>query len=169
MNRLLLLPMLFLFCVIPQMAQDAKAACYKWQTQVDPKFERVEIDESKLSDKEIQTGIGCLLKLKGNKRKAGFTGATRSNIYASGRYEYKTATIEIAALYYISYMFHNNWEHAGSISLYDEEAENGNSKKSIKRAYESYRKWYEKLLEIGLQKAREQKLDPLENSGVSWS
>jgi photosystem II stability/assembly factor-like uncharacterized protein len=32
-----------------------------------------------------------------------------------------------------------------------------------------YRMWFQKIQNIGLEKAREQKLDPLEGSGVAWS
>jgi len=147
--------------------------CYKWRTQVDPSLKRIAIDNSVLTDAEIEEGIGCLLKLKGKNRRARFTGATRRNIESASMYEppKHPASIEIAALYYISYLFYDNWEHAGSVSLFDEESEetHSNSKKSVERAYRSYQRWFEKIKEIGLEKAREQKLDPLTGSGISWS
>lgn len=169
---------LFLVGVISATAQTKteKAKndiCYRWQTQVDPSLERIIIDESTLPDDEILEGIGCLLKLKGNKKKARFTGATRANYNSADRYKppKHPATVEIAALYYISYLFYENWEHANSVSLFDTESKklNSNTKRSVKEAYKSYQKWFEKVKEIGLEKAREQKLDPLENSGIAWS
>jgi hypothetical protein len=44
-----------------------------------------------------------------------------------------------------------------------------NTKRLVEAAYRSYRKWFEKVKEIGLGKAREQKIDPLDGSGISWS
>lgn len=168
----------FLFGVSSAIAQTKaekleKDVCYRWQTQVDPSLKRFKIDNSTLTDDEIQEGISCLLKLKGKTKIARFTGATRTNIYSSELYKppKHPASIEIAALYYISYLFYDKWEHASSVSLFDEESEeiNSNTKKSVEKAYKSYQKWFEKVKEIGLKKAREQKLDPLANSGVSWS
>lgn len=168
----------FLLGTISLMAQakSEKArndVCYRWQTQVDPTQKRVIIDNSTLTNAEIQEGIGCLLKLKGLTKKARFTGATRDNYYSSEQYKppKHPATIEIAALYYISFLFYENWQHAGSVSLFDEESEkiNSNTKKSVEKAYKSYQKWFETLKEIGLEKAREQKLDPLSGSGISWN
>jgi len=149
------------------------AVCYRWQTQVDPSIERVNIDNSTLTVAELQEGIGCLLKLKGKTKKARFTGTTSDNYYSSAQYQPPKypASIEIAALYYISYLFFDNWEHAGSVSLFDEESEkiNSNTKESVEKAYKSYQKWFEKIKEVGLEKAREEKLDPLAGSGISWN
>jgi hypothetical protein len=175
-KMLFLVVLFFLFGVTSQMAQTKsnelkKDICYRWQTQVDPSFKRIEINESTLSVAEVQEGIGCLLKLQGKTNKARFTGATRLNPYASqgNKPSQKAATVEIAALYYISYLFYNNWEHASSLSLYDENTGEVNSKKNVKIAYKSYREWFKKVIEIGLEEARKQKLDPLSGSSVSWS
>ena len=51
--------------------------------------------------------IDCLLRLEGNKRKAEFTGAT--NPYTSQIFE--AATVEVAALFYISHLFYQKWDH----------------------------------------------------------
>jgi hypothetical protein len=154
-------------------SKNQNDVCYKWQTQVDPSLERIIFDKSILPDDEILEGIGCLLKLKGKTKKARFTGATRTNYKSADQYKppKHPASVEIAALYYISYLFYENWEHANSVSLFDQESKklNSNTKKSVKKAYKSYQKWFEKVKEIGLEKAREQKLDPLQNSGIAWS
>jgi hypothetical protein len=165
----------FLLGVNSQMAQTKSDKtrndiCYKWQTQVDPSFQRIVIDKTTLTIPEIQEGIACLLKLKGKTNKARFSGQTRFNPYRSKEYKppKKLATVEIAALYYVSYLFYDNWEHANSISLFDADTFNSDTKKIVDRAYTSYQSWFDKVKELGLEKAREQKLDPLEDSGISW-
>lgn len=175
-KKTLFLIILFLLGVTSQMAQNKSnqvknSACLKWQTQVDPSFQRIEIDESTLSDAQIQEGMECLLALKGKTNKARFTGTTRFNPSSSQGYKLskKAATVEIAALYYISYLFYNNWEHAGAVALYDEDTGEVNSEKNIGRAYKSYQEWFKKIIKIGLEEARKQKLDPLDGSDISWS
>jgi hypothetical protein len=147
--------------------------CYRWQTQVDPSLKRVVIDNSTLTDAETQEGIGCLLSLKGRTKIARFTGATRGNYNSSTQYKApdNRATIEIAALYYISFLFYKNWQHADSISLFDEGSEkiNSNTKVSVRKAYKSYEEWFEKLKVIGVNEARKKKFDPLAGSGISWN
>jgi hypothetical protein len=150
---------------------DITSRCYRWRTQVDPSKQRIAIDVKTLNDLEVEEGIGCLLKLKGLKNKGRFYGTTRANYNRSEGYKppKHPASVAIAALYYASYLFYENWEHAGSVVLFDEAAWKINSGKITERAYKSYQKWFKNVLEIGLQKAREQKLDPLAGSGISWS
>ena len=152
-------------------AIDPNDRCHRWRTQVDPLKERIVINESALSDREIEEGIGCLLELKGQKNKARFYGDTRNNYNKSEGFKppKNPASVEIAALYYASYLFYDNWEHAGSVVLYDEATRKTNTRKIAERAFKSYQEWYKKMLEIGLRKARERKLSPLEGSGISWS
>lgn len=119
-------------------------------------------------------GIGCLLTLWGNKARSRFTGYTRvSNEVASPPPPpliKKPASVEVAALYYISYMFYDKWEHAGSTRLFDETSGKiSYSEKTVKRAYESYLQWFKKIQLIGVDEARKQKLDPLAGSGIGWS
>lgn len=171
-NKIIILAIL-LFAVSLVEAQNFKSTdvCYRWQTQVDIALQRIEIDANKLSNAETLEGIECLLKLKGNKKKARFYGYTRLNLNASSKPPKikRSATVEISALYYASYIFYNNWAHAGSVQIYDADTEKYNTKSNVERAYKSYWKWFQKVLDIGLEKAREQKLDPLENSRVAWS
>ena len=77
------------------------------------------------------------------------------------------ASIEIAALYYASYLFESNWEHAGSVVLVDDNG-NINTSEVVEKAFKSYREWFQKVQKIGLRRARELKLHPLEASGVRW-
>jgi hypothetical protein len=165
------------FLVIPsQMAQTKSDraknnACYRWQTQVDPRLERIKIDNSILSTAEIEEAIGCLLTLKGKTHRARLYGTTRDNYYKSEGYQppKKPATVEIAALYYASFLFYSNWEFASSIVLYNADTEEINSKRNVEQAYKSYQYWFKKVKEIGLEEARKQKLDPLDESEISWS
>lgn len=159
------------FAVAQNKPDGAMNKCHRWRTQVDPMFQRIMIDKETLTDREIEEGIGCLLELKGLKNKARFYGDTRSNYNKSEGYRRpeKPASVEVAALYYISYLFYSNWEHAGSIALYDEATGKTNTGKIVEKAFESYQKWYKEMIVIGIKAAREKKLDPLEGSGISWS
>jgi hypothetical protein len=175
MNKIIPLMALLLLGVTVAVAQNkpdnTMNKCYRWRTQVDPIFQRITIDQKTLTDREVEEGIGCLLELKGLKNKARFYGDTRSNYNKSEGYRYpkKPASIEIVALYYISYLFYDNWEHAGSIALYEEATGKTNTGQIVEKAFESYQKWYKKMLVVGIRSAREKKLDPLEGSGISWS
>jgi hypothetical protein len=159
------------FAVAQNKPDNTMNKCYRWRTQVDPMFQRILIDEETLTDREIEEGIGCLLELKGLRNKARFYGNTKFNYKKSDVYRHpkKPASVEIAALYYISYLFYSNWEHAGSIALYDEATGKTNTGKIVEKAFESYQKWYKEMLVIGIKAAREKKLDPLKGSGINWS
>lgn len=114
-----------------------------------------------------------MLNLQGNKNVAAFTGYTRINLNSASRFRpIKKPAVEVAALNYVSNLFYNNREHAGSVRLYEENYKKKpklNTKRLVEAAYRSYRKWFEKVKEIGIGKAREQKIDPLDGSGISWS
>jgi len=149
---------------------DSNDVCYRWRTQVDPSTQRIVIDESVLSDLEVEEGIGCLLELKGLKGKARFQGDTRANYNKSEQYRphKKSASIEIAALYYASYLFENNWEHADAVVLVDDVTGKTNTNALVERAYKSYQAWFTKVVRMGLKRSRERNLDPLKGSGVRW-
>lgn len=53
------------------------------------------------------------------------------------------------------------------IRLYDGEG-NRNSRRAIKKAYKYYREWFAEVKKIGLAKAREKGLDPLNDKDVYW-
>jgi hypothetical protein len=114
------------------------------------------------TDEEVMAAIGCLLKCKGNKSPSGISGVT--TIYFSEFYP--DASIEVAALYYISYLYKANPTHAIGIALRKDGKFNPPG--AVELAYKYYEKWFEKVKEIGLAKARELKLEPLEGSGISW-
>jgi hypothetical protein len=177
MKKLALLWMLVLLgmtCVMAQPKSNAgQDSCRRWRTQVDPGEKRISIEIATLSDNEIEEAIKCLLTLQGQRARARVYGDTRPNYNKADGYKppQNPATIEIAALYYISYLFTNNWEHAASVVLVNDNGEideKTNTRAIVDRAFKSYREWFQKVNEIGLKKARELKLNPLEGSGVRW-
>lgn len=135
--------------------------CQYWEAQVDPDVE-VDFEIDKTDPENIMEGIGCLLSLEGRKGKGTFSGWQPHVSQILPR-----ATVEICALYYISYLYTQNWEHADGIALYGPNS-GLSTDKGVELAYKSYRTWFRKLEEIGLEKARAQKFDPLTGSGVSW-
>lgn len=139
--------------------------CTQWHAKVDKSLakESEEFDEKQISEKELMKGIECLLKLEGNKTLTWPVGKT--NIQSSQ--PTGLVQIQVNALYFISYLYYGKWEEADAISLVETNKER-DSPETIKRAYESYRTWFEKVKEIGLEKAREQKLDPLDGTDVRW-
>lgn len=156
-------------------------SCDKWHSKVDPEIAFDEPSKSlekkekatdaltismsaKFSDaQEFFKAAECLLKLEGRSKKARIFGATRSDVSQT----FDSARIDVAALYYISYIFYERWDHAGAIALLDEH-NNLDDDEIVKRAFSSYRKWLAKVRELGLESARRKKLDPLADSGISW-
>jgi hypothetical protein len=115
-----------------------------------------------LSDSETLKIMECLLNQKGNKTP--FWGVTLNNRVSQ---TFGPSPLEVVALFRISVLFSQNKDFANAIVLvYDDEKLN--TSKAIKIAYKSYRKWFKKVKEIGLEEARKQKLDPLSGSRVSW-
>ena len=117
-----------------------------------------------LGEKEVFYGIACLLKLEGKKGNSNLLGAVRPDVSQT----FDSTTIEVAALYYISYLFFQKWDHAAAPFLITTENNGLNSKIAVSKAYRSYRTWFRKIKELGLHEAREQVLDPLDGSGVNW-
>jgi hypothetical protein len=154
-----------MFLQNPRAMKEVSAPCQYWQSKVDSELEPSpdvqEVDEANRQD--ILGGIKCLLQMEGNKHPARFSGATN---YAVSQ-TFSHATADVAALYYISYLYYQKWDHADAIALQDEHGEI-NSPKAIHSAYESYRKWFEVVRKIGLSKARDLRLDPLKDAKVKW-
>lgn len=117
-----------------------------------------------LSEAETLKIMECLLKQKGNK--SSYWGiAVNNNVSQT----FGSSSIEVVALFQISYLFYGNKDFASAIVLVDDnDDENLNTEKSVNIAYTSYRKWFKKVKEIGLEEARKLKLDPLDSSGVGW-
>lgn len=149
-------------CVFSQTTQKDKVDndCSKWQSHIVPSINSS--GEADLSQ-DVLKGIECMLKLKGNTALSKYATATTGLDIGT---RLPPPTIEVAALYFVSYIYYQKWNHARGIALY----ENGkkNKKSTIKKAHKAYQSWFEKVKEIGLEEARKQKLDPLEGSGVNW-
>jgi hypothetical protein len=124
-----------------------------------------------LSDQEALDAIGCLLNMKDDRRPASFGGVT--NPYVSQFFAIPPANL--AALYYVSYIFSKNWFHGGAIALRGPHAEASNSQsiyvtrqESISAAYGAYQRWFAEVKRVGLLKAREESLNPLSGTGLEW-
>ena len=77
------------------------------------------------------------------------------------------ASIEVAALYYISFLYTQKWDHASAMALRDEHGDI-DKPEAVRRAFRSYRKWFDEVKRVGLFEAREMKLEPLKDTQVDW-
>ena len=140
--------------------------CNYWRSLIDPAIRyngpRPNVEELTNADKI--RAIGCLLSMQGQHGDAKFSGVTRLNISQV----LPKASIEVAALYYISYLYCGKWGYSDGIALVDKYGK-FNTKRSVKLAYKSYNDWYKKVLLVGLDKMKERRIDPLDNcDGVHW-
>ena len=145
---------------------NGQALCKYWFSRIDTSVDSPEMHE-KINEKDpeiIMKGIDCLLKMEGNKREARFSGATRNDTsQISG-----PATVEVAALFYISYLYYQNWESfSGGIALRGTDGKIS-SIETTRKAYKYYREWFKEAKRIGIQKARELEMAPLKGKDVSW-
>jgi hypothetical protein len=155
--------------------------CKYWQAKVDPSIESSKktadiskdgstVDSSLASkvndedDTNVLDAIECLLKLKGKASPSRFSSGTIGYNLST---RFPPPTVEVAALYYVSYLYHKKWRHAQAMVLMDSEGKK-NTKKSIKTAYKAYQIWFEKVKGIGLERARQQNLTPLDGTDVRW-
>ena len=125
-----------------------------------------------LNDDEILKGISCLLDLKGRKEPSRLAGVTGDDISQFvGR-----ASVEVAALYYINYLFKGVFDHAYGYVLLDTTRAPAKDKMGAlltreadaSRAYVYYARWFQKVRKIGLSAARQQHLDPLAGTTLQW-
>ena len=154
------------FSIVFCMEDSGKSMiCQYWYSRVDPDVsmpKNMHIDETIPAN--ILQAIECLLDCEGNKDVAKFWGATR-NTTSGG---ITTCSVEVAALYYVSYLYYQDWAHAGAVTLIDANGKE-NTPEAIKKAYMSYRKWFDEVKKVGIEMAREMKLDPLcYADGVEW-
>ena len=145
--------------------------CSYWNTLVDPRAPKVSVAKDSAALKNVLAGMRCLLKLEGRKERG-----VRYGQKAFVSQTVPIASVEINALYQISELFYGNTEFANALALTDDppklvgefEVEEFDSPVTVKKAFISYRKWFAEVERLGLQTAREQKLDPLAGSGVKW-
>ena len=85
----------------------------------------------------------------------------------NGGRELPQPTVEIMALYYISYLYEEDWEHAVGIALWDKHGKI-NPPGSVHAAYLAYRRWFRRVQSVGLQQARKEHLQPLQGTEIEW-
>jgi hypothetical protein len=138
--------------------------CREWNAKVDPRVKgKSAVNAADLSESQIMTAIGCLLKNQGNRGVAGFGGATKyivSQIVPQ-------ATVELASLYYISYLFTGNFQHGDGVALWNDHGVI-NPPGAIESAYKAYAAWFKRVKAMGIAEARKQHLDPLEGTTLRW-
>lgn len=161
-------------------AQAGSTECTSWHdrilrrehnnvNKVGSADEQLNLDSSlglpfnEMSEHEVFKAMECLLKLKGNKRYSRFAAATRPDVSEN----FDAPTAEVAALYYISYLFLQKWDHGSAILLIGKDG-GRNGIDAIEAAYRSYKLWLTKLRAMGLTEARRERLDPLNNTDVRW-
>jgi len=127
---------------------------------------------SGLSEQEIVTAMECLLLLENDTSDANFFGPT----WAGVSQFFAPAPVNVAALYYISYLYTGNWKHGSAVALRGLGADSSEGplglyvtrQEAVHKAYVSYRRWYQQVKSIGLARARQEKLDPLDGTGMWW-
>ena len=140
-------------------------ACQYWASRVDPRVQSAMDDKINEQDpKLIIQGIGCLLKMEGNRKPARFSGATRLDTSQI----FEPARVEVAALFYISYLYYQSRDSfAGGIALRGADGKIS-SRQTTRKAYGYYRRWFNEVKKIGIEKARELEMPPLKGKDVSW-
>ena len=124
-----------------------------------------------LPEQEAIEAIECLLNMEGDLRQSLLVGYTRPQISQF----FAPPPSNLAALYYISYIYTQNWLHGGAIALRGCQAATSNPRgeyltrqEAVAVAYRAYRKWFAEVKRIGLRKAREAGRDPLADTGLEW-
>lgn len=139
--------------------------CLCWQSLIDPSIRRpegVKAPDTK-DEQSILEGIDCLLKLEGKKSKSKIAGATSP--YASQTFG--STSVEVAALYFISYLYYEKWDHALAAQLV-KDGRFADDKETIQKAYLAYKAWYKEIKKVGIAKAKEIGMNPLKGTGISW-
>jgi len=143
--------------------QSGKIQCKSWQGRIEAGKPLNLSGATGKTPEEIYHGISCLLDLKGHSEESSLSGATRPDVSQ----RFGTTSVEVAALYYISYLFYEEWGHANAPFLRDKKGRL-NSPEAVDEAYCAYESWFTKVKKVGLDEARKQELDPLTGSSVKW-
>jgi len=151
-------------CVMAERPSETSQPCKEWDQRVDPDLgtkgpwlERVP------SDDEVIVAIDCLLRNRGDRRAARFGGATDPKVSQV----LPGATVELASLYYISYLFTGNQQHGEGVALWNRRGI-VNPPGSVDAAYRAYTAWFKRVRSMGLSAARSRNLDPLKGTGLRW-
>jgi hypothetical protein len=77
------------------------------------------------------------------------------------------ASVQVAALFYASYLFTGRWDHAQAVELADDRG-NKLPRRSVPAAFSAYESWFERIQRLGLSEARRNAIDPLDGTGMHW-
>jgi hypothetical protein len=124
-----------------------------------------------LSEAKKLQAIECFLTVENDLRPAAFGGAVRFDVSQT----FAQPHVNLAALYAISYIYSGRYDHAAAVALRGEDASYTDSSgnyvtkpSAIHKAYKAYREWFTKVRQLGLARAQEAGLQPLEGSGLRW-
>jgi hypothetical protein len=163
MKSIILAFVLTLF-ISPCFAQrTSQKTCRDWQLRVAPTTSFFFKGSDDGRQEEIFEAVDCLLKLKGKKYNSNFGGATRADVSQT----FGKTSVEVAALYFITYLVHQKWDYADAPFLVNKK-QKLNTSKSVNQAYKAYKTWFAKVKEMGLEEARKQNLNPLVNTTIRW-
>jgi hypothetical protein len=137
-----------------------------WHCEIDPSVKCAgtlpRVDE--LTPEGKVRAISCLLLLEGRQGKAKISGVTswdHSSVLPH-------APVEVAALIYIRYLYLGRWDRCNGIALTEPNGD-FNEPSAVERVFASYKKWFEKVKEIGLDEAKARGLDPMDDCpDVYW-
>lgn len=134
--------------------------CSKWQSQVDASvvYSGTSPIVSKLNPEEKIQAISCLMELEGRRGAAKIGGVTRPDVSQI----LPEVSIEIAALFYIRFIYVGKWDHCDGIALMDKGGKL-NKSSSVKKVFTSYKKWFEKVKALGIEEAKAKGLDPMDD------
>lgn len=149
--------------VVAQAEYDP-TGCARWMKLIDPSAGKSSFAISfPIPEKEKLAAIECFLQAEGNQ----IPSRIEMTMSHNGGEQLPPPTIELAALYYVTYMFEEKWDHAGGFALWNRKAEI-NPPGSVQEAYKCYREWFSKLKELGFAEVKKRNLKPLDNSSVQW-
>lgn len=172
-NKAKVLSIFMIFCFVSpviafaqsvdsKMTQEKRAFWYsRVAKDAEPLPKLTTLDEH--NQENILEGINILLSFRGDQKRAKFCGATRMDVNTPD----KPCTVELAALFYISYLYYEKWDHAYGVALLDK-AGNMNTPEILSKAYCYYQEWFDEVKKVGIVKARELHIEPLRGKDITW-
>jgi hypothetical protein len=147
---------------LSKVSSEASDACNYWISRIDPSVTRPIGMTHTIDEQATLRGMKCLLGLEGNKSKSNIDGPTRPNVSQT----FDAAPVEVAALYYISYLYYEKWDHAQFPKLISKDVLS--NEEIVSKAYSAYRGWFKEVNRVGLRHARRRHLDPLSGTKIVW-
>ena len=168
-------PLITALCVA---ASGQSTSCHYWRSRVDVSTHITQLSQivDEKDPENVAPAIECLLQLEGNKGMAAFGLDPSPRLTLSGEHQGPVSilstpiSVEVAALYFVSYLYYQKWDHANLVVLIerDDSREIESSAENVRKAYGYYREWLERVKLIGIVKARELKIEPLKGKDVRW-